>query len=122
MKLIERIVSVLVGENLAAASDIVHRPWVERGVRDAARTFGVAEGETDSAFVAGVLFEAGALAALRQARAILSDAAVRGHELEALKLIEDGANHADVLAKLRASKPAGDGDENNGTIILFRKR
>lgn len=98
-------------------------PWVQRGVLDAIDKLGLVEGEARAGFVWGVAFEAGALAALRLAGIILSDPAVKGRELEALKLIERGADHAAVLSAMRASKASCPNHRasEDGKVIAFHR-
>lgn len=100
------------------------KPWIDRGISNAAKRLGVAPGYSDEVMeVVGVWsfgFEAGALRALHFARIVLSDPAVRGREDDALKLIERGLGHAEILASLRADQPTG--ERAIGTVIAFDRK
>jgi hypothetical protein len=112
------------GDGFAVIDAALARSWFRRGVIDAAKSVGAAEGEGALASAWGFAFEAGALQALGFAKAVLSDPACRGRELEALKLIAEGLGHAAIVSTLRGEADggrAGQGD-TNGTVVAFRSR
>ncbi|WEX77978.1 hypothetical protein PYH37_002822 [Sinorhizobium numidicum] len=124
-RLFDLIIDSLIRRGGADASRLVteqaRRPWMQRGVYDAAQRLGLLEGEAAAAMVYGTAFEEGALAALRLARLILSDPAVRGREAEALKLIEEGASHGDIVARLRVRKERSSLDSSQNNVVRFER-
>lgn len=103
-----------------AVADEAEAPWLLRGVRDACHLFGIDRSDTQAAFVIGKAYEVGAKDALRLARTILSDPAVRGHELASLELLEAGAGHAEVLAAIRAKAEAP--ADQHERVVAFPSR
>lgn len=95
--------------------------WTERGLYDAFHRLHLTEHEIQEAAGYSFAYSIGAHEALRLARAILSDPQVKGREAEALLMIEQGASHADIVAALRAAKPASAGD-SNGVVVAFPSR
>lgn len=115
MRAIERFsltVSRKHGGDLASSSEaalsITRAPWFRRGVRAFVRLMGHAAANDDDAQDDLVSFSAGygegATDALRLAKTILSDPAIKGHEGLALDMLADGFGHADVRAKITAIK------------------
>ncbi len=104
-------------EAACAVADEAEAPWLLKGVRDACHLFGIERADTQAAFVIGKSFEAGALSALRHARTILSDPAVKGHEALALEMIEAGAGHADILAAVRSAHERAASERTN--VLAF---
>lgn len=105
---------------MAAVEVALERSWFKRGVISASGDAKAGETEYEVASAWAFSFEAGALDALRFARAILSDPACRGRELEALKMIEQGLGHAAVVAALRA--PQGGQAGEDSTVVAFPAR
>lgn len=95
-------------DDVEVAKAAAHRPWVRRGVSCAMARLGIVSNDDTSVITAavwGLAFEAGALDAMRFARIVLSDPAIKGRQIEALKLLEEGLPHAGIIAKLRATAP-----------------
>lgn len=106
----------------AQAGSAAERPWIGRGVGNAAVRLGVTSAEADEIVevvaVWSFAFEAGAIHALQFAQVILSDPAIRGHEDEVMKLIEQGLGHAEIRAALRANQPASKPGPQ-GNVVAF---
>lgn len=103
-------------EAAEAVAAEVGRPWMRRGMVEFFGPSGMAQGDTQAAFVLSQAFEAGAHSALRLAHTVLSDPAIRGRELAALELLEVGAGHAEVLACIRAQAEAE--ASGKGSVVL----
>jgi len=103
---------------------VMDRPWATRGFFDLDDLCPAIEKDGASLFLFGYGFDRGAVAALRLAGVILSDPTVRGHEAEALRMIEEGASHADVVARLRATRPNSEAMSADGTsnIVAWKPR
>jgi hypothetical protein len=103
----------------SAVAAILNRPWAGRGIANAMSRLGITStDETEISAIWALSFEAGALSSLRLARGVLSDPQVRGRELEALKLVEDGLDHAAILAALRKAA-AAEVPIGNATVVAF---
>lgn len=103
------------------AAERAEMPWLQRGVSEAIRTIGLQEQDARAGMVFGAAFERGALHALRLARVVLSDPSVRGSELDALTMIELGASHAEVLAKLKhKGNSTGEKSGRSNVVPLVR--
>jgi len=107
---------------VAWAADHVCSPWVRRGIVDGAHRFGLSEGQIDEALVVGSAFEAGSVAALRLARVLISDPALRGRELDALRLAEEGLDHGAILARLRSSEITVPAPVGSNIVTLPRRK
>ncbi|KQW27034.1 hypothetical protein ASE36_18980 [Rhizobium sp. Root274] len=104
------------------AAGHVCSPWVSRGISDGARRFGLSEGQIEEALVVGSAFEAGAVSALRLARALVTDPALRGREAEALRLAEDGLGHAEIVARLRSHEISAPAPVGSNVVNLPRRK
>lgn len=100
----------------------VASPWTERGVVFGAHAFGLVEGQTEEAFVVGSAYQAGAVAALRLSRALVTDPAIRGREAEAIRLAEDGLSHAEIIARLRSSEITDPAPVGSNVVTLPRRK
>lgn len=89
-------------------SSMTRRKWFGRGLLRFTALPGITKDDSEVSAVWCHGYSEGADDALRLAGIILSDPACRGREQEALKLLSDGADHASIIAALRASKPASD--------------
>ncbi|OWV79574.1 hypothetical protein ATY77_26670 [Rhizobium sp. R634] len=104
----------------AAAETAARRPWIGRGVADAVDRLRISSvDEAEAVSLWSFAFEAGAQSAVCFARIVLSDPLIKGRELEALKLIEEGADHAEIIAKLQAPTPRSALPQPDSKVIAF---
>lgn len=96
-------------------------PWTDRGIRDAMRRLHFTENDIQETAGYSFAYSTGAHEALRLARAILSDPQVKGHEAEALRMVEQGLSHSEIVAALRAVKPAS-ASTDDGVVVAFPPR
>lgn len=121
-RLYEAIVASIVqrgGSNaVELAREEVTARWVQTGILEATNRLGIDVDDAAASMVYGAAFASGALAALNFARAVLSDPIVRGMEGEALKMIEAGASHADIVASLKRHRSTTE-EQVKGNVIAF---
>ncbi len=100
------------------------RPWVLRGTADAVTALGIrSTDDVEMATIWSIAFERGAQDAARFAGIVLSDPAIKGREIDAMKLIGEGLGHAEIIAKLRATAPGSAASQpDQSKIIAFPSR
>jgi len=104
---------------LAATDAACRRPWFRRGLLDAITSAGLSQDDTAKVAICAAAFERAAQAALIQARAIATDPALPGQEAEALALLAEGLDHAEIRGRLaRKAEPAA--VDGGGNVITLR--